>query len=162
MGVGIHGPPAGPLMADLRELYQDTILDHSKKPRNFREIQEASAKAVGHNPLCGDRVTVYLRLDDGNIADISFIGQGCAISKASASLMTDAVKGKSKAEATRLFERFRKMVTGRPGDPIDNSLGKLAVLSGVCEFPVRVKCASLPWHTLEAALEQKQETVSLE
>src|SRR5207302_49829 len=104
----------------------------------FREIPGASAKAVGHNPLCGDRVTVYLRLDDGNIADIAFIGQGCAISKASASLMTDAVKGKSKAEATRLFERFRKMVTGRPGDPIDASLGKLAVLSGVCEFPVRV------------------------
>ena len=149
-------------MADLRELYQDTILDHSKKPRNFREIPGASAKAVGHNPLCGDRVTVYLRLDAGNIADIAFVGQGCAISKASASLMTDAVKGKSKAEATRLFERFRKMVTGRPGDPIDASLGKLAVLSGVCEFPVRVKCASLPWHTLEAALEAKQETVSLE
>jgi len=149
-------------MADLRELYQDTILDHSKKPRNFREIPGATAKAVGHNPLCGDRVTVYLRLDAGNIADIAFIGQGCAISKASASLMTDAVKGKSKAEATRLFERFRKMVTGRPGDPIDASLGKLAVLSGVCEFPVRVKCASLPWHTLEAALEAKQETVSLE
>ena len=149
-------------MADLRELYQDTILDHSKKPRNFREIPGATAKAVGHNPLCGDRVTVYLRLDAGNIADIAFIGQGCAISKASASLMTDAVKGKSKAEATRLFERFRKMVTGRPGDPIDASLGKLVVLSGVCEFPVRVKCASLPWHTLEAALEAKQETVSLE
>ena len=149
-------------MADLRELYQDTILDHSKKPRNFREIPGATAKAVGHNPLCGDRVTVYLRLDAGNIADIAFIGQGCAISKASASLMTDAVKSKSKAEATRLFERFRKMVTGRPGDPIDASLGKLAVLSGVCEFPVRVKCASLPWHTLEAALEAKQETVSLE
>jgi len=149
-------------MADLRELYQDTILDHSKKPRNFREIPGATAKAVGHNPLCGDRVTVYLRLDAGDIADIAFIGQGCAISKASASLMTDAVKGKSKAEATRLFERFRKMVTGRPGDPIDASLGNLAVLSGVCEFPVRVKCASLPWHTLEAALEAKQETVSLE
>src|SRR2546430_11083146 len=149
-------------MPDLRELYQDTILDHNKKPRNFREIADASAKAVGHNPLCGDRVTVYLRLDDGNIADIAFIGQGCAISKASASLMTDAVKGKSKAEATRLFERFRKMVTGRPGHPIDAPLGKLAVLSGVCEVPVRVKCASLPWHTLEAAPEAKQETVSLE
>src|SRR3989475_8682323 len=149
-------------MADLRELYQDTILDHSKKPRNFGEIPGASAKAVGHTPLWGDGVTVYRRLDDGNIGDIAFIGRGCAISKASASLMTDAVKGKSKAEATRLFERFRKMVTGRPGDPIDASLGKLAVLSGVCEFPVRVKCASLPWHTLEAALEAKQETVSLE
>jgi nitrogen fixation protein NifU and related proteins len=149
-------------MADLRELYQDTILDHNKRPRNFREIPDASATAVGHNPLCGDRVTVYLRLANGDIADISFIGQGCAISKASASLMTDAVKGRSKAEATRLFQKFHKMVTGRPGDPVDASLGKLAVLSGVCEFPVRVKCASLPWHTLEAALERKQETVSLE
>src|SRR5256886_10797351 len=141
-------------MADLRELYQDTILDHSKKPRNFREIPGASAKAVGHNPLCGDRVTVYLRLDDGNIADIAFIGQGCAISKASASLMTDAVKGKSKTQAHELFEKFHRMVTGRPGDPVDTqSLGKLAVLSGVCEFPVRVKCASLAWHTLEAAIQ---------
>src|SRR5436309_1401380 len=104
-------------MPDLRELYQDTILDHSKRPRNFREIAAASATAVGHNPLCGDRVTVYVRLDDGTIEDISFVGQGCAISKASASLMTDAVKGKSKADAHRLFERFHKMVTARPGDP---------------------------------------------
>ncbi|HEX9340888.1 MAG TPA: SUF system NifU family Fe-S cluster assembly protein [Thermoplasmata archaeon] len=149
-------------MPDLRELYQETILDHSKKPRNFRELPEASAKAVGHNPLCGDRVTVYLRVDDSKIADVAFVGQGCAISKASASLMTDAVKGKSKAEAHALFERFHKMVTARPGDPVDASLGKLAVLSGVCEFPVRVKCASLPWHTLEAALEAKTDTVSLE
>lgn len=150
-------------MPDLRELYQETILDHSKRPHNFREIPDASAKAVGHNPLCGDRVTVYLRLDDGQIADVAFIGQGCAISKASASLMTDAVKGKSKVVANGLFQKFHKMVTGRPGDPVDTeSLGKLAVLSGVCEFPVRVKCASLPWHTLQAALEAKQETVSLE
>src|SRR2546422_368798 len=125
-------------MPDLRELYQDTILDHNKKPRNFREIADASAKAVGHNPLCGDRVTVFLRLDDGTIEDISFVGQGCAISKASASLMTDAVKGKSKADAHRLFERFHKMVTARPGDPVDTSLGTLAALSGVCEFPGRV------------------------
>ncbi len=130
-------------MPDLRELYQETILDHSKRPRNFHELPDASAKAVGHNPLCGDRVTVYLRVEDGTIADVAFVGQGCAISKASASLMTDAVKGKSTAEAHA-------------------SLGKLAVLSGVCEFPVRVKCASLPWHTLEAALEAKTETVSLE
>ena len=153
----------GGMMADLRELYQETILDHSKKPRNFHEIPEADAKAVGHNPLCGDRVTVYLRILDGRIADISFVGQGCAISKASASLMTDAVKGKFKAQAHELFQKFHTMVTGRPGDPVDtSSLGKLAVLSGVCEFPVRVKCASLPWHTLEAALESKKETVSLE
>ncbi len=149
-------------MPDLRELYQETILDHSKRPRNFRELPGASAKAVGHNPLCGDRVTVYLRLDGGRIADVAFVGQGCAISKASASLMTDAVKGKSTVEAHALFQRFHKMVTARPDDPVDGSLGKLAVLSGVCEFPVRVKCASLPWHTLEAALEAKTETVSLE
>lgn len=150
-------------MPDLRELYQETILDHSKRPRNFREIPDATAKAVGHNPLCGDRVTVYLRLDDGKIADVGFVGQGCAISKASASLMTDAVKGKTKEQAHVLFEKFHTMVTGRPGDPVDTqTLGKLAVLSGVCEFPVRVKCASLAWHTLDAALERKEETVSLE
>lgn len=150
-------------MPDLRELYQETILDHSKRPHNFREISDATAKAVGHNPLCGDRVTVYLRLDDGRIADVAFVGSGCAISKASASLMTDAIKGKTKEQAQGLFEKFHKMVTGHPGDPVDTeSLGKLAVLSGVCEFPVRVKCASLAWHTLEAALEAKKETVSLE
>lgn len=150
-------------MPDLRELYQETILDHSKKPRNFHELAGADATAVGHNPLCGDRVTVYLRLGEDRIADIGFVGQGCAISKASASLMTDAVKGKSRAQAKELFEKFHKMVTGRPGDAVDTaSLGKLAVLSGVCEFPVRVKCASLPWHTLEAALASKKEIVSLE
>jgi len=149
-------------MPDLRELYQETILDHSKRPRNFHEMPDASTKAVGHNPLCGDRVTVYLRLQDGRIADVAFVGQGCAISKASASLMTDAVKGKSASDAHDLFSRFHKMVTGRPGDAVDPSLGKLAVLSGVCEFPVRVKCASLAWHTLTAALDAKQEIVSLE
>jgi len=151
------------MMADLRELYQETILDHSKRPRNFHEIPHPDASAVGHNPLCGDRVTVFLRLSDGVLADVAFVGQGCAISKASASLMTDAVKGKTKAQAHELFEKFRRMVTGRPGDPVDTpSLGKLAVLSGVCEFPVRVKCASLPWHTLEAAIAAKKEIVSLE
>ena len=151
------------MMPDLRELYQETILDHSKRPHNFHEIPEATAKAVGHNPLCVDRVTVYLRLDDGKLADVAFVGQGCAISKASASLMTDAVKGKSKTQAHALFEKFHKMVTGRLGDPADTSaLGKLAVLSGVCEFPVRVKCASLPWHTLEAAMQARTEIVSLE
>jgi len=150
-------------MAELRELYQETILDHSKRPRNFHEIPEPDASAVGHNPLCGDRVTVYLRLRDDTIADIAFVGQGCAISKASASLMTDAVKGKSKVQAHELFESFHKMVTGKTGAPVDSRvLGKLAVLSGVSEFPVRVKCASLPWHTLEAALESKKEIVSLE
>ena len=153
----------GRRVADLRELYQETILDHNKRPRNFHEIPDADATAVGHNPLCGDRVTVYLRLADDKIADVAFVGQGCAISKASSSLMTDAVKGKSRAQAHELFEKFHRMVTGRPGDPFDaQALGKLAVLSGVSEFPVRVKCASLPWHTLEAALESKKEIVSLE
>jgi len=150
-------------MPDLRELYQETILDHSKRPRNFREIRDASTTAAGHNPLCGDKVTVYLRLDDGRIADIAFQGSGCAISKASASLMTDAVKGKTTEDVRVLFQKFHEMVTGRPGDPVDTkTLGKLAVLSGVCEFPVRVKCASLAWHTLQAAVDQKKEIVSLE
>ncbi|HEY6147609.1 MAG TPA: SUF system NifU family Fe-S cluster assembly protein [Thermoanaerobaculia bacterium] len=150
-------------MPDLRELYQETILDHSKRPRNFHEIPEASATAVGHNPLCGDRVTVYLRLSDGTISDIAFVGQGCAISKASASLMTDAVKGKSETQAHELFQKFHKMVTARPTDPVDTaSLGKLAVLSGVCEFPVRVKCATLPWHTMRSALNGAGATVSTE
>lgn len=150
-------------MPDLRELYQEVILDHSRNPRNFREIAEPTAKAVGHNPLCGDRVTLYVRLDDGRIADITFQGQGCAISKASASLMTDALKGRTKDEAKALFEKFHEMVTGSPGAPVDAKvLGKLAVLAGVCEFPVRVKCASLAWHTLQAALEEKVETVTTE
>jgi len=143
-------------MADLRELYQEVILDHSKTPHNFREIPDAQAVGVGHNPLCGDRVTIYLRLEGDRIADIGFQGSGCAISKASASLMTDAVKGKTKTEANVLFDRFREMVTGGPGTRTDpRQLGKLAVLSGVTEFPVRVKCASLAWHTLKSALEGK-------
>jgi nitrogen fixation protein NifU and related proteins len=151
------------LTADFRELYQETILDHSKRPRNFREMSEPDASAVGHNPLCGDRVTVYLKLRDETIADVAFVGQGCAISKASASLMTEAVKGKSKDQSHALFESFHRMVMGRSADPLDTaSLGKLAALSGVSEFPVRVKCASLPWHTLEAALKEKKEVVSLE
>ncbi|HLB67212.1 MAG TPA: SUF system NifU family Fe-S cluster assembly protein [Thermoplasmata archaeon] len=143
-------------MADLRELYQEVILDHSKTPHNFREIPDAEAVGAGHNPLCGDRVTIYLRLEGDRIADIGFQGSGCAISKASASLMTDAVKGKTKTEANVLFDRFREMVTGGPGTRTDpRQLGKLAVLSGVTEFPVRVKCASLAWHTLKSALEGK-------
>jgi nitrogen fixation NifU-like protein len=153
----------GPVTPDLRELYQETILDHSKRPRNFHEIPNPNARAAGHNPLCGDKLTVYLRLDEDRIEDIGFLGSGCAISKASASLMTDAVKGKPIGDVRKLFEKFHEMITGRPGDPVDaEGLGKLAVLSGVCEFPVRVKCASLPWHTLQAALDRKKETVSLE
>jgi nitrogen fixation NifU-like protein len=150
-------------MPDLRELYQETILDHSKRPRNFREIPDATATAVGHNPLCGDRVTVYVRLEEGRIADIGFQGSGCAISKASASLMTDAVKGRTTEEAHTLFGRFHAMVTRPPGAATDaKGLGKLAVLAGVAEFPVRVKCASLSWHTLQAALERKAEPVTTE
>lgn len=150
-------------MTDLRELYQEVILDHSRKPRNFREMTEATRTAVGNNPLCGDRVTVYLRMDGDRVIDASFQGQGCAISKSSASMMTDAVKGKTRAEADEMFERFHRMVTSGVPSPDDAAiLGKLAVFAGVSEFPIRVKCASLAWHTLRAALEAKSETVSTE
>lgn len=149
-------------MPDLRELYQEVILDHSRKPRNYRKIEGADRSAVGNNPLCGDRVTVYLEISDGRITDVAFEGQGCAISKASTSMMTDAVKGKTRDEVDTLFERFHRMVTGT-GDASDReALGKLAVFAGVSEFPVRVKCASLGWHTLHAALEGKEQPVSLE
>lgn len=150
-------------MSDLRELYQQLILDHSKKPRNFRTLEGANRTAEGHNPLCGDQITLYLQVEDDVIRGIGFQGSGCAISRASASMMTDSVKGKTRAEAQRLFERFHDLVTGETdegGDPVD--LGKLAVFSGVKEFPVRVKCAILSWHTLRAALEGKGETVSTE
>lgn len=150
-------------MADLRELYQEVILDHTKHPRNFHVLERPSAQASGNNPLCGDRVTVYLELDGDRIVDASFQGQGCAISKSSASLMTDAVKGHTKAEAETLFTKFHEMITGTPGAPVDpKPLGKLAVFQGVSEFPLRVKCASLAWHTLKAALESKEGTVTLE
>jgi nitrogen fixation NifU-like protein len=150
-------------MSDLRELYQQLILDHSKKPRNFGKLEGANRSAEGHNPLCGDQITLYVELEGDVIRRIGFEGSGCAISKASASMMTDSVKGKTKSEAQRLFERFHDLVAGggnRAGDPGD--LGKLAVFSGVREFPVRVKCAILSWHTLRAALEGKGETVSTE
>lgn len=152
-------------MSDLRELYQETILDHSKRPRNFRELPEASHRADGHNPLCGDRVTVYVRVEDGVVRDVSFRGAGCSISTASASMMTEALKGRTLAEAEALFERFHALVTSSPveapGSP-GPELGKLAVFSGVCEFPVRVKCASLAWHTLHAALRGAPRPVSTE
>ena len=150
-------------MSDLRDLYQEVILDHNKRPRNFHTIAQADRKAEGFNPLCGDKLTLYLRLDGDRICDASFLGSGCAISKASASLMTDAVKGKTVAEAERLFEQFHRMVTAPPDvEPDVASLGKLSVFEGVREFPVRVKCASLAWHTLHAALEAKGEPVSTE
>jgi len=150
-------------MSDLRELYQQVILDHSKKPRNFRKLDSANRTAEGYNPLCGDQINIYLQLEDDVIRDISFQGSGCAISKASASMMTASVKGRTKTEAQVLFEKFHKMVTGGLDTSVNqHELGKLAVFSGVCEFPIRVKCASLAWHTLHAALEGKGETISTE
>ena len=149
--------------AELRELYQTTILDHNKRPRNFRQPEDANRKADGVNPLCGDEVTVYLRLADGVVEDVAFQGTGCAISKSAASLMTEAVKGRPVAEALGLFERFTELVTGDPqAEPSTEALGKLAVFAGVREFPVRVKCATLPWHTLRAAIEERDEPVKTE
>lgn len=148
-------------MSDLRELYQEQILEHSKTPRNFRELQNANHKAEGFNPLCGDHFTVYLDLEGDKIHDVTFQGSGCAISKASASMMTQSLKGKSREEAAKIFEQFHQLVTGQANGDRE-SLGKLAVFAGVSEFPVRVKCATLAWHTLQAALEGKQEKISTE
>jgi nitrogen fixation NifU-like protein len=144
-------------MSGLNELYQEVILDHNKRPRNFRTIEQASHHAEGHNPLCGDRLSLYVQVAGDRIDDVAFKGSGCAISKASASLMTDAVKGQTVEAANALFERFHQMVTTPPDQPVEN-MGKLSVLAGVREFPVRVKCASLCWHTLKAALERKEQT----
>ncbi len=147
-------------MTDLRELYQEVILDHSKHPRHFREMPEANRHADGHNPLCGDRVTVYLHVLGEVVEDVSFKGVGCSISTASASMMADALRGRSVGEVSALFDRFHGLVTADPSHAAgageaaaDSELGKLAVFSGICEFPMRVKCASLPWHTMKAALE---------
>ena len=150
-------------MPELRDLYQEVILEHSKAPRNFRQLQSANHHAEGFNPLCGDRLTVYVQLDGDSIRDISFQGSGCAISKASASMMTQSVKGRTKQEVAALFENFRRLVTGQ-SDTSSNrpDLGKLTVFSGVSEYPVRVKCATLPWHTLRAALQDEAQTVSTE
>lgn len=150
-------------MTGLSELYQEVILDHNNSPRNFREIDGATQIAEGYNPLCGDRVVVYLQLDNDVIGDISFQGSGCAISKASASMMTVSLKGKTRTEAEEHFQRFHSMVTGAANRAIDpQALGKLAAFSGVCEFPARVKCANLAWHALHAALDGNRETVSTE
>jgi nitrogen fixation NifU-like protein len=146
-------------MSELRDLYQEVILEHSRHPRNYRAIESASHKVEGFNPLCGDRFTIYLDLQDGSIRDVSFQGSGCAISKASASMMTQTLKGKSAGEAEELFTKFHDLVTGH-GSTED--LGKLAVFAGVSEFPVRVKCATLSWHALRAALQGKEEAVSTE
>jgi nitrogen fixation protein NifU and related proteins len=150
-------------MSELRELYQELILDHSRRPRNFGALEGANRTAEGYNPLCGDQLTVYLKMDGDRIEDVRFCGSGCAISRASASLMTAALKGKTRDEAEALFSRFHGLVTGSPDCPADpEELGKLAVFAGVREFPVRVKCASLPWHTLRAALAGADEPVSTE
>ncbi len=150
-------------MDDLHELYQSVILDHNRAPRNFRELDNANCRAEGYNPLCGDRLTVWVRLDDDQITVATFHGSGCAISKASASMMTEAVKGKTAAEARDLAQAFQDLVTGRSDPKTARArLGKLAVFSGVSEFPVRVKCASLSWHTLRAALDQTTEPVTTE
>jgi nitrogen fixation protein NifU and related proteins len=149
--------------AELRELYQQVILDHNKSPRNFRKMEESNHDAEGYNPLCGDKIHIYLDVDNDIIKDISFQGSGCAISKASASLMSTMLKGRTKEEAERFFERFHDLVTGRLGDnPSIEDLGKLAVFAGVKEFPARVKCASLAWHTLINALRNKKEIVNTE
>ncbi len=145
----------------LRELYQEVILEHSKKPRNFHALESANHKAEGYNPLCGDHFTVYLDVKDGAIQDIGFQGSGCAISKASASMMTQTLKGKTEAEAEALFTRFHDLVTGHTGGD-GQDLGKLAVFAGVSEFPLRVKCATLAWHALRAALHGDQEAISTE
>jgi nitrogen fixation NifU-like protein len=140
-------------MSDLSDLYQEVILDHNRRPRNYGSLPDADRSAKGHNPLCGDRLTVFLKLDGDRVGDIRFEGSGCAISKASASLMTDAVKGKTIGDVADLFQRFQAMITSSMDVAAgDESLGKLEVLGGVREFPVRIKCASLPWHTLKAAL----------
>ena len=142
------------MTGDVSELYQSVILDHNRAPRNFRVMEHADRHAEGYNPLCGDHLSVWLKLDGDQIADASFQGSGCAISKASASLMTGAVKGKTRIEAERIFESFRRMVTGL-GGPVDDLPSKLAVFAGVREYPARVKCASLCWHALKAALDSQ-------
>jgi nitrogen fixation protein NifU and related proteins len=147
-------------MPDLSGLYQEVILDHSKRPRNFRVLDDATARAEGYNPLCGDRLTLYLRLDGDRISDIAFKGSGCAISTASASILTETLKGKTREEAEGLFETFHDLVTGKRSAP--DNLGKLAVFSGVSEFPARVKCATLSWHTLKSALAGGASTATTE
>jgi len=150
-------------MSDLSDLYQEVILDHNRRPRNFGQLPDATRTAKGYNPLCGDRLTLYLKLDGDRIDGVAFEGSGCAISKASASLMTDAIKGQSTALAAALFERFHQMITTPIDQPVDeDAVGKLAVLAGVREFPARVKCASLAWHTLKAALDNADDPVKTE
>ena len=149
-------------MSDLSELYQEILLEHNSKPRNFRKLEQATQSAEGYNPLCGDRITLYLRLEDGVIADVAFQGSGCAISRASASMLTQSIKGQSVAKAREIFQAFHQMLT-EPGAELDyDILGDLETLSGVVAFPTRIKCAVLSWHTMQAALDGQSEAVSTE
>lgn len=149
-------------MSELSDLYQQVILDHNKNPRNFKKLENANRTADGHNPLCGDQLTVYLEMEDERVKEVAFEGSGCAISKASASMMTQAVKGKTKEEADKLFRDFQAMVTGElDEETTENDLGKLKIFAGVRDYPARVKCASLSWHTVQAAI-QGEESVSTE
>ncbi len=149
-------------MSDLSELYQEILLEHNSKPRNFRKLEQATQSAEGYNPLCGDRITLYLSLEDGLIADVAFQGSGCAISRASASMLTQSIKGQSVAKAQEIFQAFHLMLT-EPGAELDYEvLGDLETLSGVVAFPTRIKCAVLAWHTMQAALDGQSEAVSTE
>ena len=149
-------------MSELRDLYQEVILDHSRNPRNMGHHEPSNREAKGNNPLCGDKFTIYANVEDGVVTDVSFEGRGCAISTASASLMTEILKGLSEEEAREIFERFHAVVTGDKDEPVDESLDKLKVLAGVRGYPMRVKCATLAWHTLKAALDQSDDTVVTE
>jgi nitrogen fixation protein NifU and related proteins len=149
-------------MSDLRDLYQQMILDHNRNPRNFRELPNATKRVDGYNPLCGDHYTVFVELDGDVIKEVTFTGNGCAISKSSASVMTTTVKGKKTEDAEKLFDTFHKLVTGEPAGLSEAELGRLAAFSGVSEFPARVKCATLAWHTLHSALQDEQEVVTTE
>ena len=149
-------------MTDLQDLYQELILDHGRRPRNFRPLDGATRSAEGYNPLCGDKVKIYVKMDADIVKDISFEGAGCAISTASASIMTETLKGKTRAEAEELFQTFHNLVTGRQAQLDAPELGKLAVFSGVSEFPIRVKCATLSWHTMRAAMNGEGEVISTE
>ena len=149
-------------MADLRDLYQDVILEHAKAPRNFRVLSEPDHKAEGYNPLCGDRCSVHISMRGDVIDEVAFQGSGCAISRASASMMTQALKGKTLEQADSLFRSFHKMVTGQGSDADKPQLGKLEVFSGISGFPTRVKCATLAWHTVQAALHEEREPVTTE
>ena len=151
------------MLDHIRDLYQEVVFDHNRNPRNFRVMEDANRKIEGYNPLCGDRITLYVKVHDGVIEDVSFQGAGCAISTASASLMTEIVKGHTEQEAERLFELFHRVTTGQDGDAVNlEEIGKLAVLAGVRAYPARVKCATLAWHSLQSALKNEHDTISTE